>query len=94
MLYGLAAKGRFYHYLGGFDPELHQLSLGTLVIGHAVAQAVDEGLREFDFLRGREAYKYHWGTIDRPSYARRLWPRASAQVRSAVLAQMEGGGVP
>jgi CelD/BcsL family acetyltransferase involved in cellulose biosynthesis len=79
MLYGFAARGRFYHYLGGFDPDLRQLSLGTLIIGHAVMQAMCEDLREFDFLRGREPYKYHWGAIDRPTYSRRLWLGASAQ---------------
>jgi CelD/BcsL family acetyltransferase involved in cellulose biosynthesis len=79
MLYGFAGKGRFYHYLAGFDPELRQLGLGTLVIGHAVMQSIDEGLKEFDFLRGREDYKYRWGAIDRPAYARRLWPRTPAQ---------------
>jgi CelD/BcsL family acetyltransferase involved in cellulose biosynthesis len=42
-------------------------------------QSIDEGLKEFDFLRGREDYKYRWGAIDRPSYARRLWPRTPAQ---------------
>jgi CelD/BcsL family acetyltransferase involved in cellulose biosynthesis len=80
MLYGFASKGRFYHYLGGFDPELRELSLGTLIIGHAVAQAMREDLSEFDFLRGREPYKYHWGAIDRPTFARRLWPRSSARL--------------
>jgi CelD/BcsL family acetyltransferase involved in cellulose biosynthesis len=78
MLYGFAAKGCFYHYLGGFDPELRQLGLGTLVIGHAVMRSIDEGLKEFDFLRGREPYKYYWGAIDRPTFARRLWPRTPA----------------
>jgi CelD/BcsL family acetyltransferase involved in cellulose biosynthesis len=79
MLYGFAAKGRFYHYLGGFDPELRQLGLGTLAIGHAVMRSIDEGLKEFDFLRGREPYKYYWGAIDHPTFARRLWPRTPAQ---------------
>jgi CelD/BcsL family acetyltransferase involved in cellulose biosynthesis len=71
-LYGFTAKGRFYHYLAGFDPDLRGLGLGTLVIGHAMEQAVREGAWEFDFLRGGEAYKYRWGARDRPSYGRRL----------------------
>lgn len=71
-LYGFAAKGRFYYYLGGFDPEFGALSPGTLMIGHAVEEAVREGLAEFDFLRGAEPYKYHWGAQNRPMAARRL----------------------
>jgi CelD/BcsL family acetyltransferase involved in cellulose biosynthesis len=75
VLYGFMAKGRFYHYLAGFDPDLGRLGLGTLVIGYALAQAAAEEVRAFDFLRGREAYKYRWGARDRPSYGRRLWAR-------------------
>jgi CelD/BcsL family acetyltransferase involved in cellulose biosynthesis len=75
VLYGLLAKGRFLSYLSGFDPDLAGLGVGSLVIRHAIEQAALEGAREFDFLRGREAYKYRWGAVDRPSYGRRLWSR-------------------
>ena len=66
---------RAYYYLGGFDPACHALSPGTLIVGHAVEAALAEGMTAFDFLRGREAYKYHWGATDRPTYRRRLTPR-------------------
>ena len=75
-LYGFIAKGRFHHYLAGFDPDLGKLGLGTLIIGHALEQAAREGAEVFDFLRGSEAYKYRWGAVDRPSYGRRLRPLA------------------
>ncbi len=70
--YGFLAHGRAYFYLGGFDPALERLSPGLLAVGHAVEEAVGEGAREFDFLRGREAYKYHWGAGDRLNHRRRL----------------------
>lgn len=63
---------RHYYYLGGFEPELAELSLGTLLIGHAIRQAVREGAVEFDFLRGQEPYKYLWGAMDRPTFRRHL----------------------
>lgn len=63
---------RTYAYLSGFDPAFERLSLGTLVIGHALQEAVREGAETFDFLRGREAYKYLWGAQDNRSYRRRL----------------------
>jgi CelD/BcsL family acetyltransferase involved in cellulose biosynthesis len=72
VLYGLLAKGRLYLYLSGFDPDLAGLGVGSLVIRHAMEEAVREGVREFDFLRGREAHKYRWGASDCPSYGRRL----------------------
>jgi CelD/BcsL family acetyltransferase involved in cellulose biosynthesis len=66
--YGFMHGRRAYFYLSGFDPELHLISPGTLVVGHAVEEAVREGAEEFDFLRGSEAYKYAWGAEDRPVY--------------------------
>lgn len=75
--YGFADPGRpgkrVYYYLGGFDPELEGLSLGTLLIGHALREAVREGAAVFDFLRGSEGYKYLWGAQDQGTYRRRLW---------------------
>jgi CelD/BcsL family acetyltransferase involved in cellulose biosynthesis len=68
-----AGKKRAYFYLSGFDPALTALSLGSLVIDYAVRAAIDEGAAEFDFLRGREAYKYRWGAQDFLTYRRRLW---------------------
>jgi CelD/BcsL family acetyltransferase involved in cellulose biosynthesis len=70
VVYALFAKGRTYSYLSGFDPEFGRISPGTLAIGHAVRQAITEGAREFDFLRGRERFKYSWGARERPCYGR------------------------
>ena len=65
-------RRRTYCYLCGFDPEFAALSPGTLIFGHSVWQAVREGAREVDFLRGRERYKYFWGVRERPCYGRML----------------------
>ena len=72
VLYGLTDGRRTYYYLGGFDPAHNDLSPGTLLIGHAVERATAEGHAAFDFLKGREPYKYRWGAIDAPTYARRF----------------------
>lgn len=74
-LYGFACRGRTYYYLGGFDPDVRGLSPGMLLIGHAIEEAVREGAHEFDFLRGREAYKYDWGAQDRPTFCIQFAPR-------------------
>ena len=37
----------------------------TLLIAHALEDAVSRGDSEFDFLRGNEPYKYRWGAVDR-----------------------------
>ena len=69
-----AHERRCYYYLGGFDPRLRTLSPGTLLIGHAIEQAIIEGAAAFDFLRGGEPYKYRWGAVNEPSYTLRVGP--------------------
>lgn len=75
--YGFADRDRpgkrVYYYLGGFDPELEELSLGSLLIGHAIREAIEVGAEAFDFLRGAERYKYLWGAQDCDTYRRNLW---------------------
>lgn len=77
-LYVMAAKGRAFYYIGGFDPEYGTLGLGTILVGHAIAEAERNAFRAFDFLRGREAYKYRWGAIDQATHARYLMPPTAA----------------
>lgn len=72
--YGLACNGRHSAYLTGFDPGLARLSPGTVLLAHAIAEAIGEGLRSFDMLRGEERYKFAWGGVARPRYSRRLSP--------------------
>jgi CelD/BcsL family acetyltransferase involved in cellulose biosynthesis len=72
--YGFLARGCAFYYLGGFDPAFDRLSPGSLVLLHAVEEAVREGARELDFLRGREPYKYAWSAEDRPQLRRVLCP--------------------
>ncbi|MEW5746724.1 MAG: GNAT family N-acetyltransferase [Nitrospirota bacterium] len=67
-LYSFAARGRLYCYLSGFDPGTAPLSPGKFILWGAIEEAIDEGIREVDFLRGREEYKYLWGPSDRPNF--------------------------
>jgi CelD/BcsL family acetyltransferase involved in cellulose biosynthesis/glycosyltransferase involved in cell wall biosynthesis len=75
--YGWQARGRAVYYIGGFDPEWSSLSPGGQLVEHALREAVREGARELDLLRGGEPYKYGWGARDRP-----LW-RVGGGSRSA-----------
>ena len=76
--YGFSHRGRGYSYLTGFDPAFAFESPGTLVLAHAIEAAIAEGAGEFHFLRGREAYKYEWGAVDRWN-RRRSFRRAAAE---------------
>jgi CelD/BcsL family acetyltransferase involved in cellulose biosynthesis len=70
--YGFNHRGTACYYLSGFDPEQSYANPGTLVVGHAIAAALAEGMRAFNFLRGREAYKYRWGAVDTVAWRRIL----------------------
>jgi CelD/BcsL family acetyltransferase involved in cellulose biosynthesis len=63
--YGFLHNGHALAYLGGLDPAFAHESPGTLIIAHAMEEAIRDGAREFHFLRGGEAYKYGWGAVDR-----------------------------
>jgi CelD/BcsL family acetyltransferase involved in cellulose biosynthesis len=73
VFYGFALSGSVYYYLSGYDPDLEKLSIGTILVAHAVEQAVRDGATTFDFLRGAEEYKYAWGATDRMNKRRQLF---------------------
>jgi len=72
VFYGFAHGQTVYFYLSGYDPELEKLSPGTVIVDHAIEQAVSDGGTTFDFLRGAEDYKYAWGAADRLNRRRQL----------------------
>ncbi len=63
---------RLLLYNSGYDPEYSQLSVGLLLKAYDVRGAIEQGLREYDFLRGNEPYKYDLGGSDRVLYHWRL----------------------
>jgi CelD/BcsL family acetyltransferase involved in cellulose biosynthesis len=73
VFYGFALHGTVYYYLSGYDPDLEKLSIGTLIVAHAIEEAVRDGAATFDFLRGAEEYKYAWGATDRMNRRRQLF---------------------
>ncbi len=70
--YGFQHGERASYYLGGFDPLFGPYGVGNQIVWHAIENARREGARVFDFLRGRETYKYRWGAVDTPAFRRRL----------------------
>jgi CelD/BcsL family acetyltransferase involved in cellulose biosynthesis len=79
VLYAFVGGKRTCFYLSGFDPAHEKLSPGTLLIGHAIEQAIHDGCDRFDFLRGTEPYKYSWGAIDERAF--RFIAHRSSSVR-------------
>ena len=59
-VYGFRYGDVFYYYQSGFDMDWGRYSPGQLMIAHVIEAAIQEGVREFDMLRGRETYKFSW----------------------------------
>ena len=59
---------RLLLYNSGYDPEYRHLSVGLLLKAYGLRGAIEQGLREYDFLRGNEPYKYDLGGNDRVLY--------------------------
>ena len=57
--------GKYWFFIGGFEPELMRWSVGTCLFARIFQTAIAEGAREFDFLKGAEDYKYRFGALDR-----------------------------
>lgn len=55
-------------YNSGFDHSFSSLSVGLLLKAYTLRDAIETGMRRFDFLRGNEPYKYDLGAVDSPIY--------------------------
>jgi CelD/BcsL family acetyltransferase involved in cellulose biosynthesis len=72
VLYGFHDHAATRFYLSAFDPAAGKLSPGVLAVAQGVACATARGSQVFDFLRGREPYKYRWGARDLTTLHRRV----------------------
>jgi len=48
-------------YNSGYDPDFSWYSPGIVLSAYCIRGAIEKGMKGFNFLRGREEYKYHLG---------------------------------
>ena len=60
---GFEYENRFYYYQTGSDPNYSSYSIGNIHILYILEDLIARGLKEFDFLRGDEAYKLRWQSL-------------------------------
>jgi CelD/BcsL family acetyltransferase involved in cellulose biosynthesis len=58
-----------YLYNNGFDINFSQLSVGLLCKVFSIKYAIENGKKEYDFLKGAETYKHRLGGQEVPLYA-------------------------
>jgi len=63
-LYCFSYGDRYYFYQAGRDPRFARHRVGLVIMHRVVLEAIKEGARVFDFLGGREEYKYRWAESD------------------------------
>jgi CelD/BcsL family acetyltransferase involved in cellulose biosynthesis len=60
-LIGFYDNGIVHYFQAGFDPALARLSIGRVMLGLCIGDCVaDDGVREFNFMGGNNAYKDAW----------------------------------
>jgi CelD/BcsL family acetyltransferase involved in cellulose biosynthesis len=62
--YGLRFAGTESYYQAGRNPAWDHRSVGFVLLAHSIRSAFDDGVQEYRFLRGQEAYKYRFAEED------------------------------
>jgi CelD/BcsL family acetyltransferase involved in cellulose biosynthesis len=65
MNYCYAFRDEMCLFQCGFEPRLEKLRPGYVLVGWSIEQAIAEGMRVFDFLKGEYAYKRIWAPDSR-----------------------------
>ncbi len=65
VVFSFQYRNRIYLYNTGFDPIFSDLSPGIVTIGLDIKSAIAEGIKYYDFLRGKEVYKLRFGARER-----------------------------
>jgi perosamine synthetase len=63
--YGFRLSGIESFYQAGWDPAWARASVGSVLLSHSIRTALEDGQREYRFLRGDDAYKYRYTSEDR-----------------------------
>lgn len=59
-LYGFQYDNKFYYYQSGFDPDWKGYGVGKILLNYTIMGAIQNKLREYDFLRGDTDYKFNF----------------------------------
>jgi CelD/BcsL family acetyltransferase involved in cellulose biosynthesis len=56
----LEYKQKMHYGLGGFDPVYSSYSVGDLITMKVIEKCIQKKIREYDFMKGDELYKFCW----------------------------------
>ncbi|NEP19186.1 MAG: tetratricopeptide repeat protein, partial [Leptolyngbya sp. SIO4C1] len=83
-------KRQLLFYMTARDSDIKQPPPGLILQAYSIRQAIQQGFKTYDFLRGNEPYKYSLGAQDRQIQhlvvRRRAWPERYCQIDRKTLA--------
>jgi len=59
-LYSFEYSQKMYGALSGFDPYYSKYSVGNLVLLKVIEKCIERKMKEFDFMKGGESYKFRY----------------------------------
>ena len=68
-LYNFFYNDVCFYYQSGFDPVRAKFSPGTVLFTLSIREAINSGMREYDFLQGDESYKFNWANAKRQCFS-------------------------
>ena len=78
-LLNFSYSDQIYFYNVAFNKDFAWHSPGLFLFNHCIKQAISDGKRKVDFLRGREKYKYYFGAEDSKIIQLTLTPEKSKE---------------
>jgi CelD/BcsL family acetyltransferase involved in cellulose biosynthesis len=63
--YAFKYAKKLFCYLSGFDPQYSEYEVANLRHIYLIKYCIENGLKEYDFLRGQESYKSRWNSFMR-----------------------------
>ncbi len=78
-LLNFSYSDQIYFYNVAFNKDFAWYSPGLFLFNHCIKQAISDGKRKVDFLRGREKYKYYFGAEDSKIIQLTLTPEKSKE---------------
>lgn len=67
-LFGYRDPDCYYLYNSAYDPQWWEVSPGAVALAELIQTLADQGIMRFDFLKGREPYKFRLGATVRRLY--------------------------
>jgi len=71
----LVHADRIYYYLGGFARSHAELRPGTVLFSEVIRRGISRQYTSYNFLRGKEPYKYRWGARELQTWRLDMYPR-------------------